>query len=147
LNFGGSAFSTLEGGPPLTLHVKGSVVFLSSVRVIVTTHTITGNGKLCTLICLEVLGMTHLFPGSSSYARMESWPRERPNFVDDIHPVIREKDNDPKACQTCAQLKSRMNSVGNQADDRKYRLPTTTPGAWNGVITHTDTPKDGLSWI
>ena len=54
-----------------------------------------------------------------------------------------------------------MNSVGNQADDRKYRLPTPTPGAWNGVIIHTDTPfpmmsttvkkwnrfKDGLSWI
>ena len=51
--------------------------------------------------------------------------------------------------------------MGNQADDRKYRLPTLTPGAWNGVIVHTDTPfpvmsttvkkwtrfKAGLSWI
>jgi len=54
-----------------------------------------------------------------------------------------------------------MNSRGNQADDWKYRFPTLTPGAWNGVIIHTDTPfpmmsttqsnwtrfKDGLSWI
>jgi hypothetical protein len=54
-----------------------------------------------------------------------------------------------------------MNLLGNQADDWKYRLPTTTPGAWNGVIIHTDTPfpmmlttlkkwtrfKDGLAWI
>ncbi len=54
-----------------------------------------------------------------------------------------------------------MNSFGNQADDRKYRLPALTPGSWNGVILHTDTPfpmisttqkkwtrfKDGLSWI
>jgi hypothetical protein len=83
------------------------------------------------------------------------------DYVDDIHPVVREKDNESKACQACAQLKSRMNSVGNQADDWKYRLPTSTPGAWNGVIVHTDTPfpmmsttvkkwirfKDGLSWI
>ncbi len=54
-----------------------------------------------------------------------------------------------------------MNSLGNQADDRKYRLLTVTPGAWNGVLIHTDTPfpmmsttlkkwtrfKDGLAWI
>ena len=59
------------------------------------------------------------------------------------------------------QLKSKMNSLGNQADDWKYRLPTVTPGAWNGVLIHTDTPfpmmsttlkkwtrfKDGLAWI
>ena len=54
-----------------------------------------------------------------------------------------------------------MNLVGNQADDRKYRLPTPTPGAQNGVIIHTNAPfpmmsttvkkwnrfKDKLSWI
>ena len=54
-----------------------------------------------------------------------------------------------------------MNSVGNQAVDRKFRQPTPTPGAWNGLIIHTDTPfprksttskkwnkfKDGLRWI
>jgi hypothetical protein len=54
-----------------------------------------------------------------------------------------------------------MNAQGNQADDRKYQLPTVTPGAWNGVIVHTDTPfpmmlttqskwtrvKEGLNWI
>jgi hypothetical protein len=54
-----------------------------------------------------------------------------------------------------------MNFCGNQADDQKYRLPTVTPGAWNGVIVHTNTPfpmmsmtenkwtcfKEGISWI
>ncbi len=56
------------------------------------------------------------------------------NYVDDIHPVTREKDEEAKARQACAQLKSKMNLVGNQADDWKYWLPTVTPGAWNGVI-------------
>ncbi len=83
------------------------------------------------------------------------------NYVDDIHPVTREKDEEAKARQACAQLKSKMNLLWNQADDCKYRLPTTTPGAWNGVIIHTDAPfpmmlttlkkwtrfKDGLAWI
>jgi hypothetical protein len=32
-----------------------------------------------------------------------------------------------------------MNLLGNQADDRKYRLPTFTPGAWNGVTIHSNT--------
>jgi len=82
-------------------------------------------------------------------------------YVDDIHPCIRERDGSNEARKACAQLKSGMNSVGNQADDRKYRLPSPSPGAWNGVIIHTDTPfpmmlttlkkwvrfKDGLSWI
>ena len=40
----------------------------------------------------------------------------------------------------CKQFKSRMNSVGNQADDRKYRLPSQRSGAWNGLIIHIDTP-------
>jgi hypothetical protein len=83
------------------------------------------------------------------------------NYVDDIHPCIRERDGSNEARQACAQLKSRMNALGNQADDRKYRLPTVTPGAWNGVIIHTDTNfprmsttlkkwmrfKEGISWI
>ncbi len=83
------------------------------------------------------------------------------DFVDDIHPCIRQKDGAPEAREACAQLKSQMNSRGNQADDRKYRLPTLTPGAWNGVIIHTDSPfpmmsttqkkwtrfKEGLTWI
>jgi hypothetical protein len=33
-----------------------------------------------------------------------------------------------------------MNSVGNQADYRKIRFPTTTLGAWKGEILHTDMP-------
>ncbi len=54
-----------------------------------------------------------------------------------------------------------MNSFGNQVDNWNYRLLTVTPGAWNGVLVHTDTPflmmlttikkwtqfKKGLSWI
>ena len=54
-----------------------------------------------------------------------------------------------------------MNSVGNVADDRKYRLPTCRPGAWKGEIMHTDQPfprksttakkwtrfKSGLAWV
>jgi hypothetical protein len=83
------------------------------------------------------------------------------SYVYDIHLVTREKDEEAKAHQACAQLKSKMNLLGNQVDDRKYRLPTTTPGVWIGVIIHTDTPfpmilttlkkwtrfKDGLAWI
>jgi hypothetical protein len=83
------------------------------------------------------------------------------NYVDDIHPSIRGRDGSNEACCACVQLKSRMNSFGNQADDRKHRLPTVTSGSWNGVILHTDTPvpmismtqkkwtrfKDGLSRI
>jgi hypothetical protein len=38
-----------------------------------------------------------------------------------------------------------MNFQGNQADNRKYRLPTVTPGAWNGGIIHTDTPFPMMS--
>ena len=71
------------------------------------------------------------------------------------------RDGSNEAREACAQMKAGMNSLGNQADDRKYRIPTPTPGAWNGVIIHTDTPfpmipttlkkwtrfKLGLSWI
>lgn len=38
------------------------------------------------------------------------------------------------------QLRSRMNSLGNQADDKKYRRPTCRPGAWKGEVMHTDQP-------
>jgi hypothetical protein len=39
------------------------------------------------------------------------------NYVDDIHPCIRERDDSGKARAACARLKSKMNSLGNQADD------------------------------
>ncbi len=51
------------------------------------------------------------------------------NYVNDIHPCTREKDGSFEARRACAQLKSGMNFRCNQADDRKYRLPTVTPGA------------------
>ena len=59
------------------------------------------------------------------------------------------------------QLKTEMNSYGNQADDKKYRRPTCRPGAWKGEIMHTDQPfprksttgkkwtrfKSGVQWV
>ena len=82
-------------------------------------------------------------------------------FVDDIHPTGRDEGGDKHTKRACSQLKSRMNSRGNRAEDRKYRPPSATPGAWNGKIMHTDTPfpkmsttqkkwtrlRDGLDWI
>ena len=38
-------------------------------------------------------------------------------------------------------MKSRMNTRGNQADDKKYCPPCLKPGAGNGLIIHTDTPS------
>ena len=38
------------------------------------------------------------------------------------------------------QLKSGINSLGNQADDRKYRRPSTAAGSWKGFIILTNTP-------
>ena len=38
------------------------------------------------------------------------------------------------------QLTWGMNSFGNQADDRKYRQPSTAAGAWKGFIILTNTP-------
>ncbi len=73
MSFGGSVPSILEGGPLLISHAKGSVEFSSFARVIITTQTIIGNGKLCISISLGVLGMTHPSPGSFSYGKMESW--------------------------------------------------------------------------
>jgi hypothetical protein len=82
------------------------------------------------------------------------------NYVDDIHPVVRGVDSH-NAVRVARFLKSRMNSVGNQADDKKYRPPTCRPGAWKGEIMHTDQPlprksttqkkwtrfKDGVIWV
>ncbi len=62
---------------------------------------------------------------------------------------------------TCKKLKSRMNSLGNQANDRKYHKPSTAPTAWHGEIIHTDTThpmksttgkkwgrfRAGLQWV
>lgn len=82
-------------------------------------------------------------------------------FVDDIRPTGRDSEGNEQTKQACRQLKSRMNTRGNQADDRKYRPPSFTQGAWNGVMIHTDTPfprksttqkkwtklREGLQWI
>jgi hypothetical protein len=82
-------------------------------------------------------------------------------FVDDIHPTGRDPPGKEVTLKACKQLKSGMNTRGNQADDAKSRKPTTTPGAWNGCIMHTDTPfprksttkkkwdrfRDGLQWV
>ncbi len=51
------------------------------------------------------------------------------DYVDDIHPCIREREGSNEARLACAQLKSGMNSRGNQADDWKYCIPSITPGA------------------
>ena len=82
------------------------------------------------------------------------------NYVDDIHPVARGVD-DTSAVRMARQLRTKMNYYGNQADDKKYRRPTCTPGAWKGEILHTDQPfprksttgkkwlkfKSGLQWV
>jgi hypothetical protein len=67
------------------------------------------------------------------------------HYVDNIHPCVCKKEGSEEAQQACAQLKSQMNAWGNQADDQKYRLPTFTPRAWNGVIIHTNTPFPMMS--
>jgi len=61
-------------------------------------------------------------------------------FVDDCHMAGGAKEGDCDHAEAgCKQLKSRMNSLGNQADDRKYRQPSLQPGAWSGLIIHADT--------
>ena len=67
------------------------------------------------------------------------------NYVDDIHLCIREREGMNQARLACAQLKAGMNFLGNQANDRKYCLPTLTPGTLNGVIIHTDIPFPMMS--
>ena len=82
------------------------------------------------------------------------------DYVDDIHPVARGIFSH-NAVVLAKQLKSRMNSYGNQADDKKYRQPTCRPGAWKGEIIHTDQPfprksttgkkwqrfRSGIHWV
>ena len=97
-------------------------------------------------------------------------------YVDDLHLVGRSAEGDWQvmgadgqvrlatfdlARDAAKQLKSRMNSLGSQADDRKYRPPTYSPGAWRGIIVSTATPfpmisttgkkwarmKDALGWV
>ena len=58
-------------------------------------------------------------------------------YVDDIRATGRGKS---LARAGIKQLKSGMNSLGNQADDRKYRQPSTAAGAWKGCIILTNTP-------
>jgi hypothetical protein len=41
------------------------------------------------------------------------------HYVDDVHPCVRKREGSNEARRACAQLKSRMNSRGNQADDWK----------------------------
>jgi hypothetical protein len=58
------------------------------------------------------------------------------DYVDDIHPATKGVDVS-NAVKTDHFLKSRMNSVANQASEEKYRKPTTSPGAWKGKIMNT----------
>ena len=84
--------------------------------------------------------------------------------MDDIHLAARAKEGDDGydlPLEAARWLKSHMNSLASQADDRKYRWPDLRPGAWRGVIIHTDTPfpmmcttakkwgrfRDALSWV
>jgi hypothetical protein len=82
------------------------------------------------------------------------------DYVDDIHPATRGIDNS-NAVRTDHFLKTRMNSVANQASEEKYRKPTTSPGAWKGEIMNTSEPlprkstsskkwtrfKSGINWV
>ena len=62
-------------------------------------------------------------------------------FVDNIHVAGRVKEREFNYAKLgCKQLKSRMNSRGNQADERKFRNPSPWPGAWNGLVIYTGTP-------
>ena len=69
--------------------------------------------------------------------------------MDDVRATDRGKD---LARAGIRQLKSGMNSLGNQADDRKYRQPSTAAGAWKGFIILTNTPfprkaTTGKKWL
>ena len=83
-------------------------------------------------------------------------------FVNNIHVAGRTKEGTfDHTRDGCKQVKSRMNLLGNQADDRKFRQPSPTLGAWNGLTIHTNTPvrmkpttgkkydkfKTGLTWL
>ena len=80
------------------------------------------------------------------------------SFVDDIHVAGR---GERMATKACRQLKTQMNTRGNQAEDKKYRPVSLNPGAWIGSMIHTSTPfplksttakkwrrlRDGLKWL
>lgn len=83
-------------------------------------------------------------------------------YVDDIHGASRDTPGEPsRADASSKRLKRKMNYLGNQADERKFRKPALNPGAWRGVIVSTGSPfpmksttakkwtrfKDGLTWI
>lgn len=65
------------------------------------------------------------------------------------------------AVKTDHFLKTRRNSVANQASEEKYRKPTASPGAWKGKIMNTSEPlphkstnakkwnrfKSGINWV
>ncbi len=90
-------------------------------------------------------------PGSKDYnplmprvmllRRDEELATREAHYVNNVHPCVRKREGSNEARCACAQLKSQINAWGNQADDWKYRLPTLTPGVWNGVIIHTDLCK------
>ncbi len=91
-------------------------------------------------MCLNLLGSEvydPLMPQVMLLRKNGELATREANYINDIHPCIQGRDGSNEACHACAQLKSRMNSFGNQTDDWKYRLLTVTPGSWNGVILHT----------
>ena len=58
-------------------------------------------------------------------------------FVDDIHTVGRGKEATTQASRT---LGKRMVYHGNQNSERKWRVSSLSPGAWNGSILNCVTP-------
>ena len=81
-------------------------------------------------------------------------------MMDNIHAVVLAQ-NQLDARAPCHQIKLGMNSLRNQASDRKYRQPSTGVGVWNDSIIATNTPfprkfttgkkwlklKDELRWL
>ena len=79
-------------------------------------------------------------------------------YVDDTRLGNRGRAPDRRAART---LCARMNSLGNQADARKFQPESLTPGPWQGEIIHTDSPfsmksttgkkwtrlRTGLEWL
>ena len=63
----------------------------------------------------------------------------RVTFVDDIHGSTRAKTRD-QVQAPIHHLASKMNYYANQEATRKRRHATLTPGAWNGVLIHCDSP-------
>ena len=98
------------------------------------------------------------FPRVMPIRRDNELATRETSYVDDIRGAGRGEKN---ARDGARYLKSRMNSLGNQADDRKYRPPSTAPGAWTGTLLHTSGPfpvksttakkwnrfRDGCKWV